>query len=73
MRSSSSKDGFTRSDHGLFLMDVNFNSEDVDDISVLNDKLKKIVGVVDTSLFYNIATKAIVAGENGVRIMECER
>lgn len=52
---------------------VKFNSEDVDDISVLNDKLKKIVGVVDTSLFYNIATKAIVAGENGVRIMECER
>lgn len=52
---------------------VNFNSEDVDDISVLNDKLKKIVGVVDTSLFYNIATKAIVAGENGVRVMECER
>ncbi len=52
---------------------VKFNSEDVDDISVLNDKLKKIVGIVDTSLFYNIATKAIVAGENGVRIMECER
>ncbi|MBS5983257.1 MAG: ribose 5-phosphate isomerase A [Clostridium butyricum] len=73
MRSSSSKDGFTRSDHGLFLMDVNFNSEDVNDISVLNDKLKKIVGVVDTSLFYNIATKAIVSGENGVRVMECER
>ncbi|WP_455797464.1 ribose-5-phosphate isomerase A [Clostridium butyricum] len=52
---------------------MKFNSEDVDDISVLNDKLKKIVGIVDTSLFYNIATKAIVAGENGVRIMECER
>ncbi|QUF85179.1 ribose-5-phosphate isomerase A [Clostridium sp. LQ25] len=52
---------------------VKFNSEDVDDISVLNDKLKKIVGIVDTSLFYNIATKAIVAEENGVRIMECER
>lgn len=52
---------------------VKFNSEDVDDISVLNDKLKKIVGIVDTSLFYNIATKAIVAGENGVRVMECER
>ena len=73
MRSSSSKDGFTVSDHGLLLMDVDFSGQYIDDISILNDELKKITGVVDTSLFYNIATKAVVAGENGIRIIEHER
>lgn len=54
-------------------MDVKFNKEDIIDISVLNDKLKKIVGVLDTSLFYNIVTKALVVGENGVRLIESKR
>lgn len=54
-------------------MDVKFNKEDIKDISKLNDSLKKIIGVVDTSLFYNIATKALVVGENGVRLIENER
>lgn len=65
MRSSSAKDGITISDNGLFLMDVIFKS--VDNIEKLNNDLKNIVGVVDTSLFYNIATKALVIGENGIR------
>ncbi len=73
LRVSNSKDGVTISDHGLFLMDVKFNKEDIIDISVLNDKLKKIVGVLDTSLFYNIVTKALVVGENGVRLIESKR
>ena len=49
-------------------MDVKF--ENVNDIEALNRKLNEIVGVVDTSLFYNIATKAIVVSEKGVRIIE---
>lgn len=73
LRASNSKDGITISDNGLFLMDVKFNKEDIKDISKLNDSLKKIIGVVDTSLFYNIATKALVVGENGVRLIENER
>lgn len=72
-RTSSSKDGVTISDHGLFLVDVQFNSDDIEDISKLDKELKKMVGVVDTSLFYNIATKAIIAGKNGVRLIEHER
>ena len=52
---------------------TNGNKEDIKDISKLNDSLKKIIGVVDTSLFYNIATKALVVGENGVRLIENER
>ncbi|MDU3724049.1 MAG: ribose 5-phosphate isomerase A [Clostridium celatum] len=73
MRSSSAKDGFAISDNGLFLMDVEFDGKDIGDICKLNDSLKRIVGVLDTSLFYNIATKVLVASENGIRIIECER
>lgn len=73
LRVSNSKDGVVISDHGLFLMDIIFNKEDIIDISVLNDKLKKIVGVLDTSLFYNIATKALVVGENGVKLIQNKR
>lgn len=73
LRVSNSKDGVVISDHGLFLMDVIFNKEDIIDISVLNDNLKKIVGVLDTSLFYNIATKALVVGKNGVKLIQNKR
>lgn len=73
LRTSNSKDGITISDHGLFLMDVKFNKEDIKDISKLNDSLKRIIGVVETSLFYNIVTKALVVGENGVKIIERKR
>lgn len=69
MRTSDVKDGLTISDHGLFLIDVMFDSSKIDDIGKLNDSLKKIIGVVDTSLFYNIATKALVAGKEGIRLI----
>ena len=36
----------------------------------LNTICKSITGVVETSLFYNLASKAIIAGENGIRILE---
>ena len=58
------------SDKGLYLMDVEFNKYDIKDISSLNDNLKNIVGVLDTSLFYNIATKAIVASEDKIVVSE---
>ena len=73
MRTSLSKDGITISDNGLYLMDVEFNKYDIKDISSLNDNLKNIVGVLDTSLFYNIATKAIVASEDKIRLIEVKR
>lgn len=73
IRTRTSKDGVTISDHGLFLMDVQFNGDYIEDISRLDEDLKKIVGVVETSLFYNIETKAIVVGEDGTRIIESER
>lgn len=72
MRSSSAKDGATVSDHGLYLMDVNFNKDNIESISNLNDELKKITGVVETSLFHNIVAKAIVASEEGTRVITKE-
>ena len=40
------------------------------ELSGINPLAKTITGVVETSLFYNIAAKAILAGENGTRILE---
>lgn len=68
IRKSKTKDCFTISDNGLLLMDVVFR--DIEDIENLDKKLKNIVGVVDTSLFYNIATKAIVVSEDNIRLIE---
>lgn len=67
MRSSNSKDGLVLSDHGMFLMDVIFDKNKVESIENLDKTLNEISGVIDTSLFYNIATKALVVNEKGVR------
>ncbi len=63
MRTSSAKDGFTVSDYGHPLMDVTFHT--VTDIDTLNQELNAINGVIGTSLFAGVVTKALVAGENG--------
>ncbi|MCQ2009936.1 MAG: ribose 5-phosphate isomerase A [Sporolactobacillus sp.] len=65
MRRSAAKDGFTISDNGHLLMDVYFDQ--VSDIRKLDDDLQAIRGVIDTSLFVDVATKALIAGENGMR------
>ena len=36
----------------------------------LNSLIKGITGVVETSLFYNLAHKAIMAGKDGINIIE---
>ena len=55
------------------LMEAKFDLEHVGNIAKLDKDLKKIIGVIDTSLLYNIAIKAIVVGEKGVKLMECEK
>ena len=59
------KDGFTISDNGNLLMNVAFS--DVQNIEELNNKLKNICGVVETSLFTTVITKIIVASESGLK------
>lgn len=69
MRISNSKDGLTVSDNGMFLMDMMFEKKKVGSLEILDKTLKEITGVIDTSLFYNIATKALVVSEEGLRII----
>lgn len=67
-RNSSAKDGITMSDNGNLIMDAYFKP--TPKLKGLNTQLKQIVGVVETSLFYQIATKMIVATETTTKIIE---
>ena len=68
MRMSDKKDGAVITDNGNYLLDVWFCSWP--ELSQLNPIMKSITGVVETSLFYNLAYKAIIAGSDGVKIIE---
>lgn len=70
MRTSAAKDGYTISDHGHLIMEAYF--KETVDLHALNEELLHLCGVVDTSLFYQIATKAIVVGERGITVLERE-
>jgi ribose 5-phosphate isomerase A len=67
LRTSEQKDGLVISDNGNLLADVLF--EELPEISALNSNIKMIPGVVEHSLFYKMATKAVVAGKQGIRII----
>lgn len=67
IRSSSAKDGYTITENGNLLLDVHFAQ--VENIPRLESDLGRIRGVLDTSLFVHVATKAIIVGENGVRLL----
>jgi ribose 5-phosphate isomerase A len=64
-RMSTQKDGALISDNGNMLVDVYFTELPLPE--KLNVLVKMIPGVVEHSLFYHMATKAVIAGENGIR------
>lgn len=68
LRISTQKDGAVISENGNMLADIHFAG--FTDPAKINTGLRMIPGIVDHSLFYRMATKAIIAGENGVRIIE---
>ena len=68
MRMSDKKDGPVVTENGNYLLDVYFESWP--GLPGINQSLKSIAGVVETSLFYGLAGKAIVAGEKGVIVLE---
>lgn len=70
IRTSSAKDGFTITENGNLLVDAFF--ENVQDSTKLENDLKNIRGVIDTSLFIQVATKALIAGEGGIRLVTRE-
>jgi ribose 5-phosphate isomerase A len=67
LRMSTQKDGAVISENGNFLADIHFNKLIAPDI--LNSQIKMIPGIVDHSLFYRMATKAVIAGNEAVRII----
>jgi len=67
IRMSDKKDGAAISDNGNLLLDVYFT--ELMPLDQLNVLVKMIPGVVEHSLFYRMAAKAIIAGPEGVRII----
>lgn len=67
VRVSNIKDGYTITDDGNFLIDIEFNL--VNDFIELNNYLNNIEGVIGTSLFTSEVTKLIIANENGVKVI----
>lgn len=54
-------------ENGNHLLDILFSEPP--EWERVNPVIKEITGVVETSLFYNIANKAIIAGEDGIRVI----
>ncbi|MFD2874310.1 ribose 5-phosphate isomerase A [Mucilaginibacter ximonensis] len=67
MRMSTQKDGAVITENGNYLLDVFFG--EVLPLDKMN-ALKMVPGVVEHSLFVGLASKAIIAGEDGVKILE---
>ena len=64
-RISTQKDGPVVSDNGNLMVDIHFTH--LIPLDELNTQIKMIPGIVEHSLFYQFAKKAIIAGEEGVR------
>jgi len=67
IRMSDKKDGAAISDNGNLLLDVYFTQ--LPALGELNITVKMIPGVVEHSLFYRVATKAIIAGTEGIKVI----
>ncbi len=68
LRLSDKKDGPVITDHGNYLVDIWFQSWP--ELSGLNLTLKSITGIIETSLFCDLAHKAILTGKDDIRILE---
>jgi len=67
IRMSRDKDGPVMTERGNLLLDVYVQGNQ--DSARLEDRLKGMPGVLDVSLFTSVVTKAVVAGESGIREM----
>jgi len=71
MRTGDKKDGPVITANANYLVDVWFDAWPP--LSDINPVFKNITGVVETSLFYGLAHKVIIAGGDGVKIIEANR
>jgi ribose 5-phosphate isomerase A len=67
IRLSDKKDGAVITENGNFLLDCRWSI--FPDPEMVNEKVKGIPGVLEHSLFFNIAHLAIVAGPEGIKIV----
>jgi ribose 5-phosphate isomerase A len=67
LRMSTQKDGAVISENGNLLADIHFDKLIAP--GILNTQIKMIPGIVDHSLFYRMATKAVIAGDEAVRVV----
>jgi ribose 5-phosphate isomerase A len=65
LRLSDKKDGAVITERGNFLIDCWFDP--FPEPAVINDRLLGIPGILEHSLFYNLAQRAIVAGPDGIK------
>ena len=68
MRMNDKKDGPVFTVNGNYLCDLYFERWPA--LQHINPSCKDIPGIVETSLFYGLAHKAIIAGEKGIGILE---
>lgn len=59
------KAGPVITDNGNFIIDCDFGEIDTKDVESLNNKIKLMVGVVETGLFVNMAQKAYIGNADG--------
>ncbi|MES1216715.1 MAG: ribose 5-phosphate isomerase A [Bacteroidota bacterium] len=67
IRLSDKKDGAVITEHGNYLVDVMFKN--LPEPEFINSKVKGITGVLEHSLFYQMAHKAVIAGVSGVKLI----
>jgi ribose 5-phosphate isomerase A len=65
LRLSDKKDGAVFTERGNFLIDCWFST--FPEPIMINDRMISIAGILEHSLFYNLANKAIVAGPEGIQ------
>jgi ribose 5-phosphate isomerase A len=68
MRMSNKKDGAVITENGNYLLDLWFINWP--NLAILNSSLKGLTGVIETSLFYQLADKAILSGSDGIKLLE---
>jgi ribose 5-phosphate isomerase A len=66
LRMSDKKDGAVITERGNFLIDSWFSV--FPEPAVLNERLAGIPGILEHSLFYDMAQKAVIAGASGIEI-----
>ncbi|WP_018616384.1 ribose 5-phosphate isomerase A [Segetibacter koreensis] len=67
-RINDKREGPVLTENGNYLLDIWFDKWP--DLAIINPVLKTITGVVETSLFYMMANKAIIANAKEVEVLE---